>query len=159
MQRLTISIDDDLVEAFDALIQERGYQNRSEAFRDLLRKELAGETLSEEKGECVAVVSYSYDHRKRTLPTRMTEQHHDHSGLVISTLHVHANQTECVETVVMRGPIAEVQQLAKATVAEIGIEHGFAHYIPIKEHADDEHSHPHDHHHGWFINNKKRERF
>ena len=147
MQRLTISIDDDLAEAFDALIQERGYQNRSEAFRDLLRKELAGETLSEEKGECVAVVSYSYDHRKRTLPTRMTEQHHDHSGLVISTLHVHANQTECVETVVMRGPIADVQQLAKATVAEIGIEHGFAHYIPIKEHSHGDHDHNHHHNH------------
>ena len=130
---MTISIDDDLAQAFDALIEKRGYQNRSEAFRDLLRKELAGETLSEEKGECVAIVSYSFDHRKRSLPVRMTEHHHDHSGLVISTLHVHANPTECVEAVVMRGSITEVQHLAKATVAANGIENGFVHYIPIHE--------------------------
>jgi CopG family nickel-responsive transcriptional regulator len=141
MQRLTISIDDDLAQAFDALIEKRGYQNRSEAFRDLLRKELAGETLSQEEGECVAVVSYSIDHHKRSLPFRMTEHHHDHSNLVISTMHVHANATDCVEAVVMRGPIAEVQALAKATIAEIGVEHGFAHFIPIE---GDHHHHHHE---------------
>ena len=133
MQRLTISIPDDIAKEFAILIKKRGYQNRSEAIRDILRKELADETLSAAKGECVAVVSYSYDHRKRTLPTRMTEQHHDQSGFVISTLHVHANPTECVEAVMMRGPIREVQRLVKSTVTEVGVEHGFAHYIPIKE--------------------------
>ena len=69
----------------------------------------------------------------------------DEIGLVMITRARH--QTECVETVVMREPIAEIQQLAKATVAEIEIEHEFAHYIPIKEHAHDVHAHPHDYHH------------
>jgi CopG family nickel-responsive transcriptional regulator len=71
----------------------------------------------------------------------MTEHHHDHSNLVISTMHVHANATDCVEAVVMRGPIAEVQALAKATIAEIGVEHGFAHFIPIE---GDHHHHHHE---------------
>ena len=67
MQRISITVDESLAQAFDELIAKRGYQNRSEAFRDLLKKELAQEALVNPSQECVAVVSYTYDHRKALL--------------------------------------------------------------------------------------------
>lgn len=131
MQRFTISLDDDLAREFDALVKRRGYNNRSEAFRDMLRAELAQENLTKDKGNCVAVVSYSYNHEARTLSTRMVEHQHSHLGLVIATLHVHISQQECVEAVVMRGPAENVKKLASQTIAETGIENGSAHFIPL----------------------------
>lgn len=159
MQRFTISLDDDLAAQFDALIERRGYDNRSEAFRDLLRGELAQENITEGRGSCVGVVSYAYNHEARTLSNRMVEHQHSHLGLVIATLHVHVSAEECVEAVVMRGPVTEIKKLAAETIAETGIEHGSAHFIPLSraaveaerqalEHdAFGEHAHSHDHHH------------
>lgn len=131
MQRLTISVDDELAEAFDRLIASRQYKNRSEAVRDLLRRELAEQAMLKGQGECVAVVSYSYDHHSRQLSSRMIEQQHDHTSLVISTMHVHVSQSDCVEAVVMRGPIKEVEALSESMIAETGIEHGHVHFIPV----------------------------
>lgn len=149
MQRLTISVDDDIAQAFDALIVERRYKNRSEAFRDLLRRELAQNAFEKQNGECVAVVSYTYDHHARNLSAKMVEQQHDHHSMVISSMHVHVSRHKCVETVVMRGPYDKVHRMAQDTIAETGIEEGAVNYIAVRE--DDEehhaHEHPHDHAH------------
>ncbi len=141
MQRLTISIDDDIAEAFDSLIAKRGYKNRSEAFRDLLRRELSQDALRHNPtAECMAVVSFGYDHHSRSLPARMTEQQHAHHESIVTSLHVHASHERCVEVVVMRGDYSVVSPLAEKMIAETGIEEGAVHYVAL----GDSHHHHHD---------------
>lgn len=150
MQRFTISIDDDIAEAFDELIAKRGYKNRSEAFRDLLRRELMQEDLRHDRSaECMAVVSFGFDHHARSLPARMTEQQHAHHESIIASMHVHASHERCLEVVVMRGPFEGVSELAQAMIAETGIEDGAVHYVTMPESGHDhDHAHPHVHGHG-----------
>ena len=117
MQRVTISIDDEIAQAFDALIAKRGYKNRSEAFRDLLRRELAQEQLQDSsQTECMAVVSFGFDHHARSLPARMTEQQHEHHESIIASMHVHASHERCVEVVVMRGNYKNISTIAQEII-------------------------------------------
>ena len=133
MQRVTISLDDELARQFEELIARRGYVNRSEAFRDLVREALAAEDLKDNpETECVGVVSYSYDHHQRQLSSRLTEHQHEHTHSVISTMHVHLSHDECAEAVVIRGSAAEVQHVADAMIAEPGIRHGRLNLMPVK---------------------------
>lgn len=150
MQRFTISLDDDIAHEFDHLMQKRGYSNRSEAVRDMLRRELSEQLQTDESGRCTAVVSYAFDHHKRQLSEKMVGHQHAHSSLVISTMHVHINPDCCVETVVMRGETAEVLSFAKDTIAQTGIEHGAVHVIPETSTVDHTHAHGQvqDHDHG-----------
>ncbi len=147
MQRLTISVDDDLAEAFERLIRQRSYRNRSEAFRDLVRKELAQIENASGEGECVAVLSYCFNHHARQLSSRMVRHQHSHSSLVVSTMHVHITQDDCAEAVVLRGPTAEVKALADEMIAETGIEHGGINLIPTPQRSRADHEHDHDHGH------------
>jgi CopG family transcriptional regulator, nickel-responsive regulator len=133
MQRLTISLDDNLAEAFDGLIRQRGYANRSEAFRDLLRRELGASDLADGKAsQCVAVLSYIFDHHERQLSTRLTDLQHDHHELAVATLHAHISHEDCVEAVILRGSTAQVQAFAQSVVAETGVRHGHVELIPLK---------------------------
>lgn len=136
MQRLTISLDDDLAAAFDELIRLRGYANRSEAVRDLLRRELGGEQLNKnEQGECVAVLSYVFDHHQRQLASRLTGMQHDHHELAIATLHAHISHEDCVETVILRGRAAQVRAFGESVIAETGVRHGQLQLIPTSKPA------------------------
>lgn len=141
MQRISITVDEPIAEAFDRLIAQRGYKNRSEAFRDLLRNELAKEALMNPKQECVAVVSYAYDHHKALLSKRSVEHQHDHLGMVVCSMHVHATKNTCVEAVIAKGPYAELKKFCEQSVAEKGVGNGKINYLPIVE----EHSHSHSH--------------
>ena len=148
MQRLTISVDDDIAQAFEELIAKRGYKNRSEAFRDLLRRELSQEALTRGlpgKDECMAVVSYGFDHHSRNLSAKVNEQQHAHHESIVASMHVHANHDHCVEVVVMRGAYETVRPLAEEMIAETGIENGAVHYVALP--ADGGHTHAHDHAH------------
>jgi CopG family nickel-responsive transcriptional regulator len=104
MQRVTITIDDELMTELDRIIAARGYQNRSEAIRDLARAGIreAGQAL-DAKRDCVAAVVYIYDHASRELPKRLTETFHDHHELSLSSLHVHLDHDSCMEVTVLKG--------------------------------------------------------
>ncbi len=133
MQRLTISLDDDLAEAFDELIQRRGYANRSEAIRDLLRRELGESDLTSGIAkQCVAVLSYVFDHHERQLSSRLTSLQHDHHDLAIATMHAHISHEDCVETVILRGATREVKDFAQSVIAETGVRHGQMQLIPVE---------------------------
>ncbi len=136
MQRLTISLDDDLAEAFDGLIQRKGYANRSEAIRDLLRRTL-GETVlaAGASKQCVAVLSYVYDHHQRQLAARLTDLQHDHHSLTVSTMHAHLDHETCIETVLLKGVTSKVVQFAEAIKAETGVHHGNVHLVPLDAEA------------------------
>ncbi len=142
MQRLTISVDDELAQAFEAVMRERGYANRSEAFRDLLRTEL-GRThqAAHPDGPCIATLSYVYNHHQRQLAARLTDLQHDHHELTVSTTHAHLDHEHCVEVVILRGPARAVQSFADAVIAQPGVSHGQLHLVPMVE----QHGHGHAH--------------
>ncbi len=130
MQRLTISIDDDLAYAFDKLIASRRYTNRSEAFRDLLRRELSAERLLAKPGtKCVAALSYLYDHHDRTTTSRLLDMQHDHHALTLSSMHAHLTHDLCMETAILRGSSDAVTRLAETILAEKGVQDGHLHLI------------------------------
>jgi CopG family nickel-responsive transcriptional regulator len=148
MQRLTITIDDDLLGEVDAFIARRGYANRSEAFRDLLRSGL--EQAGTETGEgrnCIATLSYVYDHAARDLPKRLTQEAHDHSDLAQATLHVHIDHESCLEVTVLKGARTEVKAFADHVIAERGVRHGHVAMMPIAPLHEHGQSHTHSHGH------------
>ena len=152
MHRVTITIDDDLMRELDQVIAARGYQNRSEAIRDLARTGLKQASLDAgATSDCVAVLSYVYDHGSRDLAKRLTNIFHDHHGLTISSMHVHLDHDNCLEVSVLKGSMAKVQHFAEHVIAERSVRHGEIAVIPLlpgtkgphADHAhDDEHQHP-----------------
>jgi CopG family nickel-responsive transcriptional regulator len=152
MQRITITLDDDLVEQFEEFRKLRGYGNRSEAFRDLVRERLESDRLAAAgDGDCLAALTYVYNHHQRDLAARMTELSHGHHDLTVSTLHVHLSHDDCMETAVLRGPLRRVQAFANAVIAQPGIRHGKLYILPIRaseeaHHHGDSHQ-PHTHLH------------
>ncbi|MDP9066318.1 MAG: nickel-responsive transcriptional regulator NikR [Pseudomonadota bacterium] len=132
MDRFTISLDEKLAGAFDALIKERGYATRSEAVRDILRSHLQlNEQKRNQKGACVAALSYVYNHHERVLSERLAEIQHTHHDLTISTMHAHLDHEECLETVMLKGAIDRVRQFADEIIAETGVRHGQLNLISV----------------------------
>jgi len=144
MERFTISLDESLATEFDRLIRERGYQNRSEAVRDLLRGRL--DTLRIQQAQapfCVACLSYVYNHHERDLAERLTELQHHHHDLVVATTHVHLDHDDCLETAMLRGKTESVRRFADAVMAERGVRHGQLNLVPVD--MDGGHHHTHSH--------------
>jgi len=132
MRRLTISVDDDLADAFDLLVKRKGYLNRSEAFRDLVRKELGEDELAGgDATSCVATVSYLYDHHQRQLAKRLTQIQHDHHHVTVASQHIHLDHENCLETVILRGRISEVRACAQGIVSQTGVRDGNIHIVPV----------------------------
>lgn len=146
MERFTISLDEKLASEFDRLIRERGYLNRSEAVRDMLRGKL--ETLRVQEKQalyCVASLSYVYNHHERDLAERLTALQHDHHDLVVASTHVHLDHENCLETVMLRGKTEVVRRFADALIAERGVRHGQVNLVPVDAEAGRGHGHVHSH--------------
>lgn len=144
MERFTISLDEKLASEFDWLIRERGYLNRSEAVRDMLRGKLDTLRLQEELAPfCVASLSYVYNHHERDLAERLTELQHGHHDLVVASTHVHLDHDNCLETVMLRGKTEVVRRFADALIAERGVRHGQVNLVPVD--SDAGHGHVHSH--------------
>jgi len=141
MQRMTITLDDDLVADFEKYLADNGYQNRSEAIRDLIRQRIDEQRLTKQPGgDCLANLTYVFNHHERDLASRLTESHHAHHDLNIATLHVHLDHDNCMESVVLRGPVERVQAFANATIAQPGVRHGHLYVLPVKI-AEQTHTH------------------
>jgi len=142
MERFTISLDEELAQAFDQLIRSRGYTNRSEAIRDMLRQELEQARLArQEAPHCVASLSYVYNHHERQLAERLTDHQHHAHDLVVSTMHVHLDHDHCLETVILRGVTEEVRCFADRLSAERGVRHGQLNLIPVDAESVQPHVH------------------
>jgi CopG family nickel-responsive transcriptional regulator len=124
LTRFGISIDDRLLKRFDALIAEKGYGNRSEAIRDLIRGALVEEQWAQEEEETVGTVTLVYDHHTRDLSDKLTEQQHSHHDAIVSALHVHLDAHNCLEVVVVKGKAREVRRLADELIGTKGVKHG-----------------------------------
>ena len=133
MERITMSIDERLAKEFDALIAKRGYTSRSEAMRDLLRREVeANRVAYEARSHCVANLSYIYNHHERELAERLTEAQHAHHDLVVSAMHVHLDHEHCLESVILKGSTAAVRGFANALQAERGVRHGNLNLVTVE---------------------------
>lgn len=148
MERITISLPEELASEFDRLSAERGYDNRSEAIRDILRAHLDRlREAREADGQCVANLSYVYNHHERELAERLIALHHAHHDLSVSTMHAHLDHDHCMETVFLKGPVQAVRRFANALAAERGVRHGQLNLVMVD--LDHEHDHgdgkPHTH--------------
>jgi CopG family transcriptional regulator, nickel-responsive regulator len=122
--RFGVSIDESLLRQFDELIQDKGYQNRSEAVRDLMRDALVERQWTREEEETVGTVTLVYDHHTRDLADKLTEHQHSHHHAIISVLHVHLDAHNCLEVAVVRGTAREVRRLADELIGTKGVKHG-----------------------------------
>jgi CopG family nickel-responsive transcriptional regulator len=133
MQRVTVTLDDELMAELDRMIAVRGYQNRSEALRDLARAGIrqAAEERNDQQ-ECVAALVYVYNHEARELAKRLTRSFHDHHDLSLAAMHVHLDHESCLEVAVLRGQTRAVQHLADHVTAERGVRHGRLVMVPVE---------------------------
>lgn len=121
--RFGIAVDGDLLERFDERIAEKGYENRSEAIRDLIRADLL-ERSDDPEAPATGTLTLVYDHHVRELTDKLTDMQHDLGHHVISTLHVHLDHDHCLEVVVLRGPAGVIERAAHRIVATKGVIHG-----------------------------------
>jgi CopG family nickel-responsive transcriptional regulator len=124
LSRIGVAIDSGLLEKFDRLISQRGYTNRSEAFRDLIRDELVERTWESPDSHVVGTVTLVYDHHVRLLNQKLTSLQHDYHRSILSTLHVHLDHDNCLEVLVVRGRAADVRKVADALISTKGVKHG-----------------------------------
>lgn len=131
MQRITITIDDHLMAELDRMIEVKGYQNRSEALRDLARAGLQQASLEEgQLDNCVGVLSYTYDHSARDLARKLTNTHHDHHDISVASMHVHLDHDRCLEVSILKGKTDEVRHFADHVKAERHVTHGTLVVLP-----------------------------
>jgi CopG family nickel-responsive transcriptional regulator len=132
MQRVTMSLDEALADEFDELVKALGYQNRSEAVRDLMRQALEARRLEKNKSKhCVANLSYIFNHHERALAERLTEVQHAHHDLVVASTHVHLDHENCLESVMLKGPTKTVQSFADQVRVERGVRYGNLNLVSV----------------------------
>lgn len=132
MQRVTMTIDAEQLATLDAYASARGYSSRSEAMRDILREVEARELAQAAEGACFATLSYVYEHETRELARRLTAAQHAHHDLSVAALHVHVDHDDCLEVVVLKGPVAEVRAFADTVTTQRGVRAGSLHVIPAE---------------------------
>lgn len=129
VERIGISLDNELLSAFDTLIEQRGYQSRSEAIRNLIRQQLSSEQLSNPKTEAVAAVCLVYDHHLTRLMEKLTNLQHSHLLQTICSMHIHLDAHDCMEVIVLRGPVGQINKTAENIVSQKGVKLGRINFV------------------------------
>ena len=122
--RFGVSLDAELLTPFDELCVRRGYSNRSEAIRDLIRKTLVEESWETGGEECAGTLSLVYDHHSSDVSRRLTASQHDDHDIIVATLHVHLDHHNCLEVLILKGAPSRVRSLADRLCAMRGVKHG-----------------------------------
>jgi CopG family nickel-responsive transcriptional regulator len=151
LSRIGVALDSDLLKKFDQWMGRRGYTNRSEAFRDLIRDRLVGERTSAPNAIVVGTVTLIYDHHAHGVGDKLTELQHEHHDLVVSTSHAHLDQDSCLEVLIVHGKSAQVERFADQLIGLKGVQHGrLVKTVParsLEAPAEKAHKHPHQHPH------------
>ena len=124
LSRIGIALDSDLLRRFDDSIARRGYTNRSEAFRDLIRDRLVGEQTAMPHATVVGTVTLIYDHHAHGVTEKLTEIQHEHHHLIVSTSHAHLDHDSCLEVLIVHGKSSQIEQLADRLIGLKGVQHG-----------------------------------
>lgn len=140
MERVTISLDEDLLAEFDDYLRAKNYKNRSEGIRDAIRNLTADDLIkADDESPCVGCVVYVYNHQERNLSSRLVEAQHHHHHIPAATLHLHIDSENCLEATVLNGKVSEVRALANQIISQTGVRHGHLQLIPV----DPNHVHKH----------------
>lgn len=123
LKRFSISMDEELLARFDKFIRERRYVNRSEAVRDLIRRELVSDEWAQDK-EVAGVVTMVYDHHQPQVQQRLTGIQHQYYTIITSTTHVHMDHHNCLEVVIAKGRASVVREMAEQMLAMRGVKSG-----------------------------------
>ena len=124
MQRFGVSMESSLLERFDALVRERGYANRSEAIRDIIRDVLVERQWEDEGTEVAGTITLVYDHHVNGLSDLLNEVQHEYYTSIVSTMHIHLDEHNCLEVLVVRGRAGELRRIAERLIATRGVKHG-----------------------------------
>ena len=124
VERIGVSLETELLSTFDKLIAKQGYRSRSEAIRDLIRRQLSQQRLGNPKAEAVAGVFLVYDHHATKLANRLIGLQHSHILQVISSLHVHLGEHDCLEIIVLRGRVGEINKMGENLLSLKGVKLG-----------------------------------
>ena len=124
VERIGISVEKPLLEAFDELIDSRGYPNRSEAVRDLIRQELSRERTADETAEAIAAVCLVYDHHSTELMQKLTGLQHSHLLETICSMHIHLDEHNCMEIIILRGKVGRINTTADNLISLKGVKLG-----------------------------------
>jgi CopG family nickel-responsive transcriptional regulator len=144
LSRTGISLEQDLLAGFDKLIARRGYKNRSEALRDLIREALLADRIGSDQ-PVVGTLTLVYDHQVPNLSQKLTETQHESEAEVIAATHVHLDQEYCLEVIIMRGRANQIQTMADQMLAMRGVELGKL--VLTNSGASLTHDHHHTHTH------------
>jgi CopG family nickel-responsive transcriptional regulator len=121
IERVGVSLDQDLLGQFDALIEKQGYANRSEAIRDLIRARLDQEQLAKPSTEAVAAILLVYDHHATNLSAKLNHLQHGHLLQIITSTHVHLDHHNCLEVIILKGKVSQIQSLADRMTSLKGV--------------------------------------
>ncbi len=148
MERVTISLSDEFAAELADFVEGYHYDNRSEAVRDLARLGLKQAQIDHSMtGQCVATLSYVFNHHTRDLSKRLTDKQHDHHHLQIATMHIHLDHENCLEVAVLRGEASAVREFSKSVIAERGVKYGQVSFVPttvsVEAHAHGSGKHDH----------------
>src|SRR3989338_3523264 len=122
--RFGVSLNEKLLDGFDRLISKKGYTNRSEAIRDLIRDSLVKDEWEEDTRETVGTITLVYDHHTRELTHTLTDLQHQHHKSIISTTHIHLDQHNCLEVLVVKGKGGDIKAIADKVIGTKGVKHG-----------------------------------
>ncbi len=127
MQNLTrfgVSMENDLLKKFDLLIEKKGYSNRSEAIRDLVREKFVEENVTDDNQIVFGILTTVYDHHQRELDEKLTEFQHDNYKSIISTTHLHLNHHDCLEVIILKDKAGKVKKISDKLISFKGVKHG-----------------------------------
>ena len=122
--RFGVSIEPELLKKFDKIIKKEGYTNRSEALRDMIRKNLIFEKNKDPNVNAIGTLTIIYDHHSGNLTNKLLGLQHDHHNEILSTTHIHIDHHSCLEVLVLKGKTGRIQKLADNIKALKGIKHG-----------------------------------
>jgi len=122
--RFGVSIDDKLLKKFDSVIEEKGYVNRSEAIRDLIRDLLVREETASPETEVIGTLTLIYSHHESEISEKLNDIQHSYHGNIISTVHVHLDEHNCLEVLLLRGVAKTVQTIADHLLSVKNVRHG-----------------------------------
>jgi CopG family nickel-responsive transcriptional regulator len=124
IERIGVSLEETLLADFDKIIARQGYQSRSEAVRDLIRRQISTQRLSNPKARAVAAVFVVYDHHAAKLTDKLTKLQHSHLLETISSMHIHLDEHDCLEVIVLRGQVGRINKMAEKMVSLKGVKLG-----------------------------------
>ena len=122
--RFGVSMESRLIQAFDRHIADKGYANRSEAIRDLVRENLVQQEWAAGTAETVGTVNIVFDHHHGDITEGLTSLEHEHLHMIVSTLHVHLDHHNCLEVLVLRGKPSDIKRFSDKLISTKGVKHG-----------------------------------